>query len=231
MITNWSLTVLPGNQPSESFANQHAVVYQAWHEVWASAFKEADIQKPVFSDEFTRQDDVIAVFEEGRCLLCLFFRTVDLSTLVGRSDSYFSGWTDTALNGLQRDSSVVCVGSNTTVVPFARGNYKGFSLKNLLAALAVQYFVNSSPGSAMTAAMRNRRGMNVAGKQAGATLLDANVPVNGEPTDLMAFFKNDLVDFQHPYQELASQLWSQRQDWRNDGDAEELSREDFLIAA
>lgn len=211
---NWKLFLLPGSANIQTYSKQTERAFKSWHQVWSAAFEEVGIEKKLFSDEFTRQDDVMALFEGDKCLASLFFRNVDLSQDLHRMDSYFAEWPELAVQRLMRDSQHICVGSQTTVIPEARGRYKQISMKRLLLALLVQYCIHNDDSSAVTAAMRNAKGMQKVGCEAGATLLQADVPVHGEPTDLMAFYKKDLLNFKHQYHELASRLWNGREDWK-----------------
>lgn len=212
-MNSWRLVILPGKHPPQAMTREWEETYRSWKCVWSAAYAEAKLSKPMHSDEFTRQDDVMALFEGDRCLMSLFFRDVNLTHVAPREDSYFAAWPASCIEALQKYSSWVSVGCQTTVIPEVRGNYQGYSMKRLLLALLAQYAMHSRCSS-VTAAMRNLKGMQTAGTEAGARLLEADVICNGEATDLMAFFGSELRDFRHQYQVEAETLWNARWDHR-----------------
>ncbi len=214
LTQSWSLFVLPGGLPPPHLRNAWEKTYAVWHSVWKEAFQELEGSSELYSDEFTRQQNILAVFEGDQCLLSIFFREVDVGLKGHREDSYFKVWPEKCLAQLEEDyQGKILIGSNTTVAQHARGNYQGVSLKRLLTGLSVKFLVES-PLEALVGTMRNNKGMNTVTYEAGAKLLEAGLLHHGVEVDLVVFEKQILKDIPHQYQALIDRLWRERWDHR-----------------
>lgn len=162
--------------------------YRLWSEVWHQTLLELDDVRRVPSDEFTRQDEVGAIFHGYECIALSVFRWVDLSHPMSWGDSYFSVWPAEARNKACRDGSHICIGSNITIAPSWR-NATGCSLKNVLAGLIIERFVSSDRGDAMVGTMRKDRGMDKLMDRVGAERLGFAVKHHGVDVELFAYFR------------------------------------------
>jgi hypothetical protein len=167
--------------------------YRCWKTVWSDTLRELDNATRVFSDDFTRQEELGALFFHERCVGLTGFRWVDLSLEHHRNDSYFKAWPEYALGALSAAGSRICVGSNLTVLPEWRGPSRGFSVKAVLMGLAVKRFLASSADS-MAGTMRNDRGMNGLVYHLGATPLAKDVIHHGVKVDLVVFSRGPRLD-------------------------------------
>ena len=162
-------------------------VYRCWSEVWKQTFWELDNAPHVPSDDFTRQDEVGAIFHGYECVALSLFRSIDLADPMHQDDSYFAAWPVRAREAACRDGTRVCVGSNITIAPAWR-SATGCSLKNVLGALIIERFVLGQ-GDAMVGTMRNDRGMDKLMDRLGAERLGYTVELHGVEVDLFAFFR------------------------------------------
>src|ERR1700712_5758269 len=83
--------------------------YRLWTEVWHETLLDLDAVEHVPSDEFTRQDEVGAIFHGYECIALSLFRWVDLAEPMHFDDSYFAVWPQAAREKASRDGScLVC---------------------------------------------------------------------------------------------------------------------------
>jgi hypothetical protein len=161
--------------------------YQCWAEVWKQTLLELDNATHVPSDDFTRQDEVGAIFHGYECVALSFFRWIDLGNPMHQDDSYFAAWPREARRAACRDGTRICVGSNITIAPAWRSS-TGCSLKNVLAGLIIERFVRGQ-GDAMVGTMRKDRGMDTLMDRVGAERLGHTVRLHGVDVDLFTFFR------------------------------------------
>jgi hypothetical protein len=165
--------------------------YRCWSLVWKETLEELNDQRYVPSDDFSRQDEIGAIFHEWECVGLTSFRWVDLANPIYKDDSYFSVWPRESVAAICAKGTRVCIGSNLTVAAPWR-NANGTSLKQLLLALAVDRFLQSDADS-MAGTMRNNRGMNALGYRVGFTPLAHDVIHHGVTVDLVAFYRDSCV--------------------------------------
>jgi hypothetical protein len=182
--------------------------YACWRSVWETTLRELDNADRVFSDDFTRQDELGALFYADRCVGLTGYRWVDLSLPGYRDDSYFKVWPRTALETALGHGSRICVGSNLTVLPQWRGALEGYSVKEILMTLAVRRFL-ASDADAMLGTMRNDRGMNHLVYRLGARPVLQNVSHHGVQVDLVTFARHAMgpIEPGHKIDLLTQALW------------------------
>lgn len=163
--------------------------YRCWSEVWRQTLLELDNLSHVPSDEFTRQDEVGALFHGYECIALSLFRWVDLGDTMHGDDSYFAVWPEAARRRACRDGTRLCVGSNITIAPAWR-SAKGSSLKNILAGLIIERFKLAHDGAAMVGTMRKDRGMDTLMDRVGAERLGFTVQHHGVDVELFAYFRS-----------------------------------------
>jgi hypothetical protein len=162
--------------------------YRCWSEVWKEAFQELENRTDLPSDDFTRQDEVGAIFHGYECVALSFFRWVDLGSPLIQDDSYFSVWPQSARDAACTDGANICISSNFTLAaPWRRAS--GCSLKDLLAALVVERFLVSD-AVALVGTMRNDRLMNALAYSVGLRPVVKNVIHHGVEVDLMVYHRS-----------------------------------------
>jgi hypothetical protein len=161
--------------------------YRCWSEVWKEAFQELENRSDLPSDDFTRQDEVGAIFHGYECVALSFFRWVDLGSPMVQDDSYFSVWPQRARDAACAEGSNVCISSNFTLAAGWR-RASGCSLKDVLAALVVERFLVSD-ASALVGTMRNDRRMNDLAGSVGLRAVLQGVIHHGVEVDLMVYHR------------------------------------------
>lgn len=165
--------------------------YQCWSAVWKQTFTELEGRSVLPSDDFTRQDEVGALFHGYECIALFFSRRVDLRSPLAQDDSYFSVWPKEARDAACANGSRVWVSSNITIHPSWR-KPANFSLSRLLCALIIERFLISD-ADVLVGTMRNDRGMNTVTYGLGAKPLLRDVTHHGVPVDLVGFFREGCV--------------------------------------
>lgn len=165
--------------------------YRCWAEVWRETFAVLEGRSDIPSDDFTRQDEVGALFHGYECIALSFYRWVDLSNPIVRDDSYFSIWPSDVCDAACARGTRVCVSSNFTIsAAFRRA--EGCSLKDVLGALVVERFL-ASQADTLVGTMRCDRGMSRLTDRLGFTKLREGVSHHGVDVDLVAFYRDSCV--------------------------------------
>jgi hypothetical protein len=158
--------------------------YRCWSTVWSETFRELDGATHVPSDDFTRQDEVGAIFHGYECIALSCFRWIDMSNPMYRDDSYFNVWPESARATACREGSRVCVGSQITVAPAWRKT----PVRNILTALIIERAFLSD-ADAVLGTMRDDRGMDRLVAGLGAETL-GHATLHGVPVTLIAMYRS-----------------------------------------
>jgi hypothetical protein len=164
--------------------------YRCWSEVWSETLLELDGTHRVPSDEFTRQDEIGAIFHGYECVALTCFRWVDLSLSMTLEDSYFDIWSQEARHAASRNGSLVCIGSHLSVSSAWR-KVAGYSLRQVILAMTIDRFMAAADGAAILGTMRDDRGMGRLVEALGATRLGTG-QLHGVPVSLIAVYRSAL---------------------------------------
>ena len=165
--------------------------YRCWADVWQETFAELENRRDVPSDDFTRQDEVGALFHNFECIALSFYRWIDLSNPMYRDDSYFSVWPEEVRDAACARGSRICVSSNFTIgAPWRRA--AGCSLKDVLGAVVVERFLLSDADT-LVGTMRADRGMSKLTDRLGFRRLLGGVIHHGVEVDLVAFYRDQCA--------------------------------------
>lgn len=165
--------------------------YDMWRGVWVAALNELEGETDLKSDDFTRQQDVGVLFQDGVAVGSVFFSNVDLKLPMWRKDSYFSAWPEQTMIDLGGVYPSVLVCSYFTLSAAFRRGTRGFNGKQLLAALAVEHFFNTT-SPAMVGTMRVNRGMHMLCYDLHATPVVTGLQMHGVEVDLILFDQKRL---------------------------------------
>ena len=163
--------------------------YELWRDVWRSTWQEAKGSTEIYSDEFTRQDEIGVLSLGSTPLSVTCMRWLDLSRALAIEDSYFKCWPHEAVTRVA--GRQVCVGSNTAVHPEWRrtliqppgASGEPARLAFTAIALTVRRFV-ASPAQSLIALTRNDRSIDRILTALGSTTL-ARIQVCGIDTDVI----------------------------------------------
>jgi hypothetical protein len=159
--------------------------YRCWSEVWKATLSELDNLPDVPSDEFTRQDEVGALFHGNECIGLTCFRWVDASRALFQDDSYFKVWPKETILAVRELGLRLCILSNLTVAPHWR-RATGGSVMEVLGGLSVDRFLGSDR-NVVVATPRSDRGVNRLCYRLGFRALARDIIHHGVKIDLVAF--------------------------------------------
>lgn len=165
--------------------------YRCWSDVWKDTFRELDNLKDLRSDDFSRQDEVGALFHGYECIGLSFFRWADLGSPVVRADSYFAAWPTAAIDTAAMHGTRGCISSYFTIAaPWRRA--AGCSLKDVLVSLIIERFLVSD-ADVLVGTLRNNRGINSMCYRNGFQSIQKDVLFHGVDVDLTAFYRATCV--------------------------------------
>lgn len=183
--------------------NLHGIynkAFKSWHETWDDFLhQEHHSPEKLNSNEFTRQDEVLALFYQGECFAVTFFKEVNWDDPTAHLDAYFNPWNNEAIEGLTARGKNILICSQFTVSKYFRARKANVPWKYILSAFNMKRFLEST-ADAMTGTMRVKKGMGRMSVEAGATPLALSVVCadhEEEPADLVAFFHEEVS---HVYQ-------------------------------
>jgi hypothetical protein len=205
--------VIPGEKIAPEYRSVHQEAYRMWKTVWSQTLLEVDGDGRVYSDHFSRQTNIGALFRAGECVAMTVQHEVDFNDPTAADDSYFQAWPQRALDELVRDGKRVLICSHLTVAPGHRGEVApGLTYKLLIVDLAVKLLLNSDC-NVMTGTMRKVKGAHKTAFQTGASLILEDVIQHGETADLVGFYKNTILANQNLVKSVwTDSLWRQRMD-------------------
>lgn len=213
------LIIMPGQRPPLWQRTMYETAFETWRTVWEEAANEIEnFPKKVYSNDFTRQDEVLAVFRGDDCTSLGFWTELDMSYEASRADQYFQSWDSESLNQLTKYGMKVGKYSYFTVSkPYRSWSREvGISLTDLQVGLFGLRFLDSDC-SAMTGTTRNNRKINLVCERGGAQIIKKNVMQYGSEVDLMAWYKHTVK----PYKEI--EFWAQKL-WMNKLDFKQIRR-------
>lgn len=183
--------------------------YACWSRVWRTTLLELDGHETLFSDDFTRQDEVGVLFVKERAAAMACLRWLDFSLPLAREDSYFRVWPQEALDQLIARGKRVLAASYLTVAPEWRGASRRLPALQIITELTLCRFLESG-ADAFAGQMRNDRKLNQLAYRYGARRL-CTTQMHGVSVDLIAAHP-DEIDFgsSSPEQRACTEtLWNQ----------------------
>jgi hypothetical protein len=147
------------------------------------------------SDNFTRQDEVLALFYKGECAGVTFFKWIDGNELPVIDDSYFKHWPEIAFRKLCLQGNHLVISSQFTLNFNFRKNFMNLPWKDLLMALVAKRFVLSGC-DAMAGTTRLAKNVGEVAYRTGASSLIKSMAFANEEdrVDLVAWYSGKVGD-------------------------------------
>lgn len=200
--------------PRRAYAPLLESAYQLWRDVWQSTWEEANVATPMYSDEFTRQDEVAVLAHNGSCIAVTCLRWLDLAQASSIEDSYFKHWPREALAKV--GGRLVCVGSNTAIDPSWRraavlppqgDGTAPVRLAFALLSLGARRFL-TSPADCLIALTRNDRAIDRILAALGSGTPLAHIKICGNDTYAVCLERHNTLT-ETP---VVNDLWLRRRD-------------------
>ncbi len=205
--------LIPGKGVSDEYIDIYNRTYHMWKKTWKSTMEDEwkEEHTPLFSDDFSRQDEIMSLFYNGECVACVFFKDTNFEEDSHFDDSYFKVWNDLSMRKLLKHGNKVLVCCNFTVSTEHRRSKEGIPWKDVLANLTLKRLI-ASDFDVMTGTMRRSKGMHSTTYKFGAVMVQENVDYKicgmNEPVDLVALYRLEVKDFSHPLiADLVDSAW------------------------
>lgn len=187
--------------------------YELWRDSWRETLCQLEGITRINSDEFDRQDEVAVLVVGQRCAAVAGLRWIDLSLPMGREDSCFLAWPESAM--AQIEDRLVGLVSNMVLARERRGSRIGFQsnqhphdtpLSQATLSLAIRRFLDSPAecvvGTARNDRSTNRLACNAGGRKVGQTA------VHGIDSDLIVVER--AINHTTLLGPVVDELWNRR---------------------
>jgi hypothetical protein len=174
--------------------NDYDLAFDLWHEVWRETRQEINVALPTYSDNFTRQDEILVLRHGERPIATCCYRYVNLRQRCTLLDSYFDPdiWPEPVRAMIPELGNVCALGSHIFVHHDFRGGKAGVSIRNVMCSLAIMRLQHTGL-DLMLGMVRTDRGMDRVFQDNGSVTL-ARTRWHNWPIDLIALFpKTDPV--------------------------------------
>lgn len=215
-LQSLKVVVFPGSGTSLP-ENRHSYneAYATWKLVWKQTLQELDGSDSLYSDHFTRQDYVVALYHGAKCIALCCFRRASLSRESDREDSWFKPWPNEALKEFGEEHGQGIVLSWLTIHPDYRRSIsvehvKEFNVSDRLCELINQFLQNCKMDIAF-GVTRNNRSVNKMSEYVGFKTYQQNAKHHGVDVDLITLEPADLVAAAKKYPSVAFELWENRE--------------------
>lgn len=181
----------PGDIATIEQANALKGAYHTWSRVWKDTISELGVKQDLFSDAFTRQDEILSLFHGSNCLGMLLLRWIDFSSFDYGTDSYFKSWDKQALARLIAHGSRIMVSSYLTVHPAYRSRETGLHFRDIILDLMVRRFIDSEADT-IAGITRREKKVHTTCYSLGAEMIREDIPYFSENdrVDLLGFPRN-----------------------------------------
>lgn len=195
----------PPNLSHRTSSEEFSAAYQTWHSVWADTLKQFGSDEKLFSDSFSRQDEILSIFHERTCIAILLLRWMDFARFNYASDSYFKNWTEVDIARLTKFGKKIMISSFLTVHPEYRMKQMGFSFRDVILDLMVQRFL-ISPMDSISGITRREKHVHTTSYSLGATAIRKDIPYHNDAdrVDLLVFYRQEVRLLEDP----TIRLWS-----------------------
>lgn len=192
--------------------------YFCWKNSWEHVFKyEMNQDHKIFSDDFTRQDEIVTLFYKNNCIGVAFKRKVDLSLITIREDSCFRFWPSDELDKLMKISSQITIASYFTISSEFRSKTLGVCWKTLFLSLYVENFIHSESDLMVTAARKMKSNEKLC-YLLGAKPLVTSIPykthdsktVGNESVDILFWDKNKTSQVESEVENFKNIVWKNK---------------------
>lgn len=211
-LEDLSFYIFNGKEKPVKYQNEYDSVYKLWKELWIEDRKNSNVIDKLYSNEFTRQDNILCIFHRGHCVGMTFLRWFDFQNQTSFDDSSYDIWPKDILDVLTKNGSQVAAVTNLAISKDFRKKRFNTSWKDLLISLSCKRTLFSN-ATALSAMMRVKRGMGKVAKRCGGECLYSNFPykIEDETVDLIAFYTNKpLKHIDSNIEYLTNYLWQNK---------------------
>lgn len=192
----------------------YQLAYESWKEVWQDVQKN-EMNSPLlesYSDDFTRQDHIICLFENKNCIAVAFMREINPRLKCLTEDSSFRFWPKELMSFLAETQCKIILATSFTITkPYRRGVIEW---KTLFLGLYLDYFSTLDAALMVTAARKIKSNQKLC-YQLGGEVLQQDVPftskagerIENEIADLLCWKKKKVCLSNKNLQKLREKIW------------------------
>ena len=189
---------------------EHLKAYYCWKESWSFAFtEEMKLKEKLYSDNFSRQDQIVSLFYQNECVGLACSRYIDLNNPIALDDSFFKAWPDSAIDKVRKMGGVLSTASSFTIGKKFRGKGQIIRWKHLMIELFVRNFKFSN-ADLMVAATRKNKSNDILTYISGANPIETDLSYQNIPGEIMdiVYWKNPVVSLStSEISRLADRVW------------------------
>ncbi len=161
------------------------VAYETWKNTWEDVYnEEMQLNTRLYSNDFTRQAYVVALFQGHQCVGLAFMREVNFRLHATKEDSYFRFWPKQTLDDIEKKESQIIIASFFTIAPNYRKS-KTVEWKTLFLSLYLDYF-NTLQSAIMVTAARKLKSNEKLCYDLGAISIQNNLHYMSEQSNTTA---------------------------------------------
>jgi hypothetical protein len=219
------LVIMPCREPLDpQIHDSYNSAYQLWHKVWSETLNELDGVNKLFSNEFTRNDFVMAILSNKKAISLACYTAVDLKLDTRKNDSWFECWPKELLDDPARRPGLGVFASWFTVASEFRKRQSHSEIN--IAQIMVEGFgkiVLEDGYNVGFGTSRNNRGVNKMLYNIGATKHGEAIS-HGCDVDLILIEPSHVNRNQTHYSKEFKHLWERRIDYRRIENEYKLSK-------
>ncbi|MGE0529175.1 MAG: hypothetical protein AB7G93_15790 [Bdellovibrionales bacterium] len=206
-----TLDLFPTRWPAPHAVPKYNETFQFWHTIWEQTFAELKNQRKLYSDDFFRMDEILALSSAGKVVGCFLFGWYDLRIDSHRYHSYFSAYPEELMHMLQSSTSGIVMSMGyLAVAPEWRKSKVGVLVSEALLGLACKRFI-ASGASHLIAYTRNDRKINDLCYRYGARCAYSNRREHNVSVDIVLMERPDVRFSQDKnVRTFVDELWLRR---------------------
>lgn len=190
------------------------LAYEMWKTTWKDVYsEEMHLKAQLYSNDFTRQAHIVALFHGHHCVGLAFMRNVDFSFQMTKEDSYFRFWPTQTLSEIEKRESNIIIASYFTIASQFRKS-TSIEWKTLFLSLYLDYFSTLQSPMMITAARKLKSNEKLC-YDLGALSIQKNLSYTSEQSDNtnetvdLLYWKNDVTFSLKDYnlQTLRENIW------------------------
>jgi hypothetical protein len=204
-----------GEELSVHDLRYYNLAYETWKNTWGNVYtQEMHLNTKLYSNDFTRQDFVVALFQGYQCVGLAFMRNVHFDRLATKEDGYFRFWPRETLDEIEKEKENIIVASFFTISPqFRKG--ETIEWKTLFLSLYLDFFSTLRIPIMVTAARKVKSNEKLC-YGLGAICIKKDVPYRNEQgqsidgdADLLYWREEVTFSLKNNYlQSLREEIWT-----------------------
>lgn len=203
------LHLMPARDCGGEFGELYTSAFSCWMGVWLETFRELTSRDRFFSDDFTRHDEIVALFRGAKCLGLVLLRTEKFSNPAIWEDSYFSSWPRFLVNRLSKFGDKFSIVSYLTGSQDERGKpvIGNLKMQEVLVACASLRFLEHGT-NIMVGTPRIEVGSGKSCAMAGGTRIFMGQKMHGVDIECVQFTRDSVAGTE--FSPLITSLWNHR---------------------